>query len=92
MLQADDGLGHIGLANPIDVIELPSLEMFHSGNMALFIWPVGYSGFMLETSGNLSPATWVAVPYPPIQFGDEFFLPLNMTGTSGFYRLRLNGP
>ena len=92
VLQADDGLGHIGLANPIDVIELPSLEMFHSGNMALFIWPVGYSGFMLETSGNLSPATWVAVPYPPIQFGDEFFLPLNMTGTSGFYRLRLNGP
>ena len=73
VLQADDGLGHIGLANPIDVIELPSLEMFHSGNMALFIWPVGYSGFMLETSGNLSPATWVAVPYPPIQFGDEFF-------------------
>jgi hypothetical protein len=66
--------------------------MFHSGNIALFIWPVGYSGFMLETSGNLSPATWVAVPYPPIQFGDEYFLPLNMTGTSGFYRLRFPGP
>jgi hypothetical protein len=92
VLQADDGLGDIGLANPIDVIELPSLEMFHSGNIALFIWPVGYSGFMLETSGNLSPATWVAVPYPPIQFGDEYFLPLNMTGTSGFYRLRFPGP
>ena len=92
VLQADDGLGHIGLANPIDVIGLPSLEMFHSGNIALFIWPVGYSGFMLETSGNLSPATWVAVPYPPIQFGDEYFLPLNMTGTSGFYRLRFPGP
>jgi hypothetical protein len=92
VLQADDGLGHLGFANPIDVIELPSLEMLHSGNMALFIWPTGYSGFVLETSDNLSPATWVAVPYSPILFGDECFLPLNMTGTSGFYRLRFPGP
>jgi hypothetical protein len=92
VLQADDGLGHSGLANPIDVIELPSLEMLHSGNMALFIWPGGYPGFMLETSGSLSPANWVAVPYSPIPFGDEYFLPLNMTGTNGYYRLRFPGP
>ena len=92
VLQADDGLGHFGLANPINVINLPSLGMWHSGNIVLFMWPVGYSGFVLEASGNLSPATWAPIPYAPFQFGDEYFLPLNMTGTNGFYRLRFPGP
>jgi hypothetical protein len=92
VLQANDGLGHFGFANPINIINLPSLEMLHFGNIALYMWPVGYSGFVLETSGNLSPATWVVVPYSPIQIGDEFLLPLNMTGTNGFYRLRFPGP
>ena len=59
---------------------------------ALFMWPVGYSGFVLETSGNLSPATWVSVPYAPIQIGDQYLLPLDMTGTNGFYRLRFSAP
>ena len=47
------GLAHLGLANPISVISLPNLGMMHSGNIAMFIWPVGYSGFVLETSGRL---------------------------------------
>jgi hypothetical protein len=55
------------------------------------MWPVGYPGFVLETSGNLSPATWVVVPYSPIQIGDQYLLPLDMTGTNGFYRLRFPG-
>jgi hypothetical protein len=92
VLQANDGMGHFGLANPINVINLPSLGMLHSGNIALFLWPVGYSGFVLETSGSLSPATWVSIPYAPFQIGDQCLLPLEMTGTNGFYRLRLPGP
>ena len=92
VLRANDGLGHFGLANPINVISLPSLEMLHSGNIALYLWPVGYPGFMLEASGSLAPATWVVVPYSPIQIGDQYLLPLNMTGTNGYYRLRLSGP
>jgi hypothetical protein len=92
VLRANDGFGHIGLANPINVISLPQLGMLRSGNIALYMWPVEYSGFVLETSGNLSLATWVVVPYAPIQFGDEYFLPLNMTGTNGYYRLRFSGP
>ena len=80
------------LANPINVLSLPELGMWHSGNIALFMWPAGYPGFVLETSGNLSPAAWVVVPYAPFQFGDEYFLPLNMTGTNGFYRLQFPGP
>jgi hypothetical protein len=92
VLRADDGLGHFGVANPINVISLPSLEMLHSGNVALFMWPVGYSGFVLEASGSLLPATWVPIPYAPFQIGDQYLLPLEMTGTNGFYRLRFPGP
>ena len=92
VLRADDGFGHFGLANPINVISLPNLEMLRSGNIALYMWPVGYPGFVLETSGNLSPATWVVIPYSPIQIGDQYVLPLDMTGTNGFYRLRFPGP
>jgi len=93
VLRANDGLGHFGLANPVNVIRLPNLEMLRSGNIALYMWPVnGYSGFVLETSGNLSPATWVVVPYSPIQIGDQYLLPLEMIGTNGFYRLWFPGP
>jgi hypothetical protein len=92
VLQANDGLGHFGLANPINVINLPSLGMFYSGNIALLMWPVGYSGFVLETSASLSPATWVSIPYAPFQIGDQCLLPLEMTVTNGFYRLRFSGP
>jgi len=92
VLQANDGLGHLGLANPINVISLPQLGMLCSGNIALFMWPVGYPEFVLETSASLSPAAWAVVPYSPIQVGDEYILPLVMTGTNGFYRLWFPGP
>ena len=92
VLQANDGLGHFGLANPINLISLPSLGMLQSGNIALYMWPVGYPGFVLETSGSLAPATWVVVPYSPIQVGDQYLLPLDMTGTNGYYRLLFPGP
>jgi hypothetical protein len=92
VLRADDGLGHFGLANPINVISLPSLGMVRSGNFALFMWPVGYPGFVLEASGSLSPATWALIPYAPFQLGDQYLIPLEMTGTNGFYRLRFPGP
>jgi hypothetical protein len=92
VLQANDGWGHFGVANPINVISLPSLGMLHSGNMALFMWPVGYSEFVLEASGSLSPATWVPIPFVPFQVGDQNLVPLEITGTNGFYRLRFPGP
>jgi hypothetical protein len=92
VLRADDGFGHFGLANPINVISLPNLEMLRSGNIALYMWPVGYSGFVLETSGSLLPAAWVVVPYSPIQIGDQYVLPLDTSGTNGFYRLWFSGP
>jgi len=92
VLRADDGLGHFGHANTINVMSLPRLVMLCSGNIALYMWPVGYPGFVLETSGNLSPAAWTPVPYSPIPIGDQYLLPLDMTGTNGFYRLWFSGP
>ena len=92
VLQANDNLGHFGLANPINVISRPSLGMWCSGDIALFMWPVEYSGFVLEASGSLSPAAWVTVPYSPIQIGDQCLLPLDMAGTNGYYRLRFSSP
>ena len=92
VLRADDGSGHIGLANPINVINLPTVQMICFGNNALYMWPVGCPGFVLETTGSLLPATWVAVPFSPVQIGDQYVLPLYMTGTNGFYRLRLPEP
>jgi hypothetical protein len=92
VLRANDGLGHSGLANSINVFNPPDLGMLRSGNIAMFVWPVRYSGFVLETSGRLSPASWNAVPYTPLQIGDQFLLPLDMTGTNRFYRLRFPGP
>jgi hypothetical protein len=88
VLRANDGFGRFGLANPVSVISPPNLGMVRSGDIIMFIWPVGYSGFMLEASGLLSPATWMVVPYSPIQIGDQYMLPLDMTATNGFYRLR----
>jgi len=73
-------------------IGLPMLNLQHSGNILLIFWPVTSPGFVLETSGTLSPATWVLVPYSPIQIGDQYLIPLEMSGTKGFYRLRFPGP
>jgi len=92
VLRANDGLGHSGLANSINVISLPNLAMTRSGNIAVFMWPAEYAGFKLETSGSLSPAAWSVVPYAPVQFGNQYVLPLDMTGTNGFYRLWFPGP
>jgi hypothetical protein len=92
VLRASDGLGHVGLANAINVISPPNLVMMRSGNIVVFTWPVSYTGFVLETSGRLSPASWSVVPYSPVPFGNLNVLPLDMTGTNGFYRLWFPGP
>jgi len=92
VLRADDGPGHLGLANPIDVVNLPGLGMLRFGSVVLIQWPVVSPAFVLESSAGLSPATWVAVPYVPAQIGGQYLVPLDMTGTNGFYRLRFIGP
>jgi hypothetical protein len=92
VLRAGDGFGHFGVANPINVVALPSLNLRISGNTLLFLWPVGYSGFVLEASDSLSPAAWTVVPVTPIRIGNQYFVPLHLSGTNSFYHLRFSGP
>jgi hypothetical protein len=92
VLQASDNLGESGLANPIDVVDLPSVATVSSGGSLLIFWPVNPSGFGLETTTNLSPVNWVPVATKPFQIGDQYLLIIQMTATHGFYRLRFSGP
>jgi hypothetical protein len=91
VLQATDNLGDSGLANQINVISLPALTTVPSGNTLLIFWPVNPSGFVLETTTGLSPANWVPVTIQPFPIGNQNLLPVQMSGTNTFYRLRFNG-
>ena len=92
VLQANDSFGASGLANPINIVNLPSLKTIPSGSSLLIFWPVNPSGFGLETTVSLSPAIWVPVTTPPFQVGDQYLLPIQMSGSNAFYRLRFSGP
>jgi hypothetical protein len=93
VLQATDNLGDSGLANPINVVSLPALATVpSSGGILYLFWPVSPSGFVLETTAGLSPANWVPVATEPFPIGNQYLLPIQMSGTNAFYRLRFTGP
>ena len=92
VLKADDGFGHYGLANSINVFDPPSLAASASGQILLMHWPVNPTGFGLETSSSLVPAHWAPVAGPPIQLGQEWLQPVIMSDTNRFYRLRYSSP
>ena len=92
VLQAKDNLGESGLANPINIVNLPSLSTAPSDGLLLVSWPVNPSGFGLETTVGLSPANWVPVTASPMQIGDQYLLPIQMSGSNAFFRLRFSGP
>ena len=92
VLKADDGFGHYGLANSINVVNPPALSVAASGQILLLHWPVNVSGFGLETSSSLAPAQWTPVAGSPIQIGQEWLLPVIMSDTNRFYRLRYSSP
>jgi uncharacterized delta-60 repeat protein len=92
VLQAGDGLGHIGLANPINVVGLPPLTATFSGDTFSIFWPANPAGFVLETSPDLSPGSWTPVTALPIPTNDQYYQPIPMSGTNAFYRLRFPGP
>ena len=92
VLKADDGFGHYGLANSINVVNPPSLAVAVSGQVLLMHWPVTPSGFGVETTSSLAPAKWTPVAGSPIQIGQEWLLPVIMADTNHFYRLRYSSP
>jgi hypothetical protein len=87
VMKADDGAGHVGLANAINVFAVPNLGFTASGNFLLIYWPVSASNFILETSSALAPPQWFELPNPPLQIGDEYLESIPMTGTNQFYQL-----
>jgi len=92
VLQASDSSGGSGLANPINVVSLPALATTPMGGTFYVFWPVSPTGFGLETTAGLSPANWVPVTTPPFQIGNQYLLPITMSGTNAFYRLRFSDP
>jgi hypothetical protein len=92
VLRADDGAGHTGLANSINVINTPSLGMAQSGNFLLIFWPVDPAGFVLESSASLAPAQWAPVSAPPFQIGNQYLESVQIDNTNQFYRLRFTLP
>ncbi|HUE37204.1 MAG TPA: hypothetical protein VMO20_07420, partial [Candidatus Acidoferrum sp.] len=94
VLRAGDGSGHTGLANPINVVNLPALTTTPSGGTLYISWPTNPPGFTLETTINLESGDWVPVSAPPLLFGGEYVEPIILNGTNAsvFYRLYFNGP
>ena len=91
VLKASDGLGHSGLAVPINIVTPPSLGLQISSGTMLISWPTNYA-FVLETTATLSPPAWRQVTVSPIQLGGQNICPIPATGTNSFYRLRYTGP
>jgi hypothetical protein len=92
VLKATDGLGDVGVANPVNIVSLPALTTVFSDNSLLILWPVDPSGFVLETSPSLAPANWIPVSTPPFQVGDQYLFSGQTAGTNTFYRLIFPGP
>jgi hypothetical protein len=92
VLQANDGFGHIGLANSIDIVNPPSLGTLNFGTSLLCSWPVTPSGFVLESSDSLLPGTWTPVPGSPLQFNGQNLQSVPLVGTNQFFRLKFSGP
>jgi len=92
VLQAVDGTGEFGVANAIDIVNLPTLGLMVSGNFMLIYWPITSSNFVLESSGSLSPAQWVPVTSVPFQIGDQYLQSIPIGDTNQFYRLQYTLP
>jgi hypothetical protein len=92
VLQATDTLGDFGLANPVNIVSLPALTYYTSGNNLLLYWPTSPAGFSLQTTPGLAPAKWTNVTTAPFQIGNQYLLPVPLTGSNAYYRLLFPGP
>jgi hypothetical protein len=92
VLQADDGLGVVGIANPINIVAPPALVTVQVGNYLVLFWPTNSAGFVLQSSSRLYPAQWTNVAGSLKQVGDQFMVSVPIIGASQFYRLRYARP
>jgi hypothetical protein len=92
VLEANDGAGHVGLANAINVVGTPTLQMLRSGGSLVLFWPMDPAGFSLESSTSLWPPQWTQVAAPPWPVGDQNLELFQITNTVQLYRLRFTLP
>jgi hypothetical protein len=69
-------------------IGAPRLAVAQASGMTTLSWPSTASGYFVETTTNLSPASWMAVTNPPSLFNGRFSLTNSTTGEAQFFRLR----
>jgi hypothetical protein len=92
VLRADDGDGHVGVANAIDVVNAPSMGTSISGESLSVTWPVSPGGFVLEMSDNLLPDSWTPVPGSPTVLNGLNTQTVPLNGANQFFRLHFLGP
>ena len=66
----------------------PRLEIVAGGSGATLSWPVSAGGYALETTTNLSAATWETVTNPPPIYGDRYLVTNSAPDATRFFRLR----
>jgi len=71
-------------------VEPPPLKIARSGNNVLITWPANFTGFVLESTPELAPATanWKPVNSAPVLLGGQFTVVQRKDAASQFFRLR----
>jgi hypothetical protein len=65
-----------------------SLAVTRSGNNVVISWPATATGYVLEFTPSLVPATWSLVTTPQVIVGDRVTVTVAASGKTTFYRLR----
>jgi len=79
----------IGEVSQISTNELVSLNMRQlDSSTAQLAWPVGVSGFTLQSTTNLAGGNWQNVAAPVVEVGMEQTVTVSTTGAPQFYRLK----
>ena len=66
----------------------PQLSVSVSGQNIIISWPSPSTGFTLQQSASLNPATWEAVPQPVNNNGTTMSVTLTAPAGDMFYRLK----
>ncbi|MFO1499221.1 MAG: hypothetical protein U1G07_12640 [Verrucomicrobiota bacterium] len=66
----------------------PSLAVSLTGKNLVLTWPTSATGFVLEATAALSPATWTPVATAAVVAGDKNSVTIDASSGTQFYRLR----
>jgi hypothetical protein len=66
----------------------PSLTLTLSGKGLRLAWPTSATGFVLESTSTLAPASWTTVTPAPVVTGDQSATTIDASNGTHFFRLR----